>query len=133
MANTIEEWVLSRRGRGNIISYCYESKWDLPDTERQEQKSGEIFSRTQAIPQILRKRTFDYSNETYKMMNDYIIEKTIAALTLIKPDFPKKDQGRVWCEAYGFLRSCPQEDVEIEKVRRDMVFAQAVNAFLRHL
>jgi protein required for attachment to host cells len=133
MEDTIEELLLSRRSRGNLISYCYESKWNLSETERHEQKSGEISSRVKAMPQELRERIFDYSNETYDRMNNYVLEKAIAALALIKPNFPKQDLGRVWNEAHGYLRTSSQKDVKMEEVRREMIFAQAVNAFLRHL
>jgi len=133
MRDTLEELALSRRGRGNIISYCYDSKWALSDIERDEGFLGEIYRRTMSMPISIRKREFDGNNEIYRMINEYCRAKAREAVLAISPTIPISDIGKVLTEADFKIRFTPQSKPELEDKRRRYVFAQAVNAFLRHL
>lgn len=133
MRDTIEELALSRRGRGNIISSCYDSKWDLPDIERDEGYLGEIYRRTMRMPLDIRKRDFDWSKEVYAIMSRYCLKKAKEAVSAISPKVPIRNVGKVLIEAHNIIRFTPQSEPELEDKRKQFVFALAVNAFLRHL
>jgi len=130
---TIEQLILSRRGRGNIISYCHESTWNLPETERQEKNSGEIYFETMKMPKDIRQRPFDWCRETYDLMDKYAREKAKETIFLLNPDLNMNDNLKVFMEIRRSLRNSQQLDINVEKVRREYIFASAVNAFLRHL
>lgn len=133
MPDTIEQLILSRRGRGNIISFCFDSKWNLPDIERDEGYLGEIYRRTMSLPVTIRKREFDENNEIYRIINEYCRAKAREAVLAISPAIPINDIGKVLMEADFKIRFTPQSEPKLEDKRRKFVFAQAVNAFLRHL
>lgn len=133
MRDTIKQLVLSRRGRLYTSGYCSNSKWDLPNTEWQEENLGEIYRLTMKLPEYFREKIFDWSPEIHKIARQYVQEKNKTAVSLISPNISTTDSQLVWMTAYDTLRFSPQENQELEEVRREMVFAQAVDAFLRHL
>lgn len=135
MGNTVEDLLLSRRGRGNIRSFCYDFKWDLPEEERQERDKGVIYEMVRKIPKDIRRMAFyGCSEEVFIKVSSYLVEKSKEVVHAIKPEIGLGDLDEVVnVRGLEIVRGEPQQNPELEEKRKELVFAWAVKAFLQHL
>lgn len=132
---TIEQLVLSERGRRYIRSHCNDLQYPISDSE-----IGEM---VRAIPEKARKTEVlgDFT-KGYGGLADYLKESSIAFISKIEPQLKEKLEKQFGRQTYVNVRMVNKAvsamkyqtlegDLEIE--RKKLAFLYAVDAFLRHI
>ena len=126
--STFEEIILDRRGRGNIVSVCYDFKYqitadDVPGLAER------------LIPKEIRNRKLF---EGYVKQTDdfekYLIRKSRKFSIRYDPTSENREKGFLVHNAIAVMQSGgPLEDEVLERERKDLAFLYAVRAFLNHI
>ncbi|MDD5192438.1 MAG: hypothetical protein PHH54_04730 [Candidatus Nanoarchaeia archaeon] len=131
---TIEDLILSDRGRGNIISVCYDYKFDIDKKEHEEDYEGVISQMTKNLPEKFRKTYFHRNfRKNDGNIDEYIIKKGREFLLKINPSFKRRRKCEIFHETHMAVQEGPQQDEKLEQERKELAFLYSIRAFLRHI
>ncbi len=129
---TIEQIALSKEGRKDIVRFCSEWKWPMPDGEMQETCSGDIYDRVRELPQDIRQLFFADYDVVKPKIDEYIEKEETCLVNRVEPSFPLTYREAVFRRATVIAKYKPQSHPVLEDKRKKVIFALALRDLLRN-